>query len=151
MTIKIVEVLTQILDGMNRDIPIEKINHDLSGKPDIDQATLSVAYSLLYDHFISVDKPLKKGKKPNRKNRILNNQENDALGAENYNYLLHLLNVGMIDEYTFESILEQASIIPGEKITKDDIDWMILISLLEIDSGILPGSRVLLYSSDVIN
>jgi uncharacterized protein Smg (DUF494 family) len=50
-----------------------------------------------------------------------------------------------------EMTLEQIMMYPKETITKDDINWIILISLIDFNSDILPGSRVLLYSSDTIN
>lgn len=151
MTTKIVEILAEILEGFHKNLTLEEMNTTLSVKKDIDQKTLSVAYSLVYDHLIPVRELWKKRGQKHNQVRILNSEEKEILGAESYNYLLYLLNVGLIDSETFESILEQVVIFPEHKLSREDINWMILISLLEIDSEILPGSRVLLYASDVIN
>ena len=40
---------------------------------------------------------------------------------------------------------------PENTITRNDINWIILISIVDFSVDILPGSRVLLYSSDTIN
>ncbi len=40
---------------------------------------------------------------------------------------------------------------PRNHISLDDINWLILISLVNYDSKILPGSRATLFSTDTIN
>ncbi len=151
MTAKIVEVLTKILEGLNQNNSLEEVNDRLKLNKEFDSQTLSAAFSLIYDKVL-INKSKSAGGKKNKKNfRILTEEEKEILGNQNYNYLMHLLNVGLIDAFDLDIIIEQLSYSMGEPISKEDINWIILFSLVEFDSEILPGSRVLLYSSDTIN
>lgn len=150
MTTKIVEVIAQILDGLKRDISLEEVNLLLSKNKDFDKQTVSAAFSLVYDKILA--KKLSKKKNPNPGNRrLLSDEEKDFLGMENYNHLMHLQNIGLIDARDIEIILEQLLLFPEDTITREDINWMILVALVDFNSKILPGSRVILYPSDTIN
>jgi hypothetical protein len=59
--------------------------------------------------------------------------------------------VGLLDPLDVDLLVEQMTMFPEEKVSKDDINWIILFSLVDFDAEVLPGSRVLLYSSDTIN
>jgi len=151
MTAKIVEVLAKILEDLNlKQIPLEEINKNLLVKAGFDKQTVSAAFSLVYDKVLDINLSERR-KQHSLQMRILTQSEIDVIGLENYNYLLYLLNVGLITFIDMDLILEQLLLFPAEEIKKDDINWIVFISLIDFDSEVLPGSRVLLYSSDVIN
>ncbi len=152
MTSKIVEVLAKILEGLGNNSTIEEVNSSLMKSKQFDEQILGIAYSLIYDKVLS-KKNLTPGN-PNKKKsgiRFLSDSEKEALGFENLNYLLHLVNVGLLESDNFELILDQITLFPENKVTRREINWIILLSLVEFDSEILPGSRMLLYSSDTVN
>lgn len=151
MPTKIVEVLAKILDGLNKNFTLEEVNLSLVKNKEFDQQTVGVAFSLVYDKVLSNKLNPKKRKKISNNFRILSEEEKDSLGLENYNYLMHLYNVGLITSTDVETILEQVGLFPDNTVTKEDINWIILISLIDFNSEIPPGSRILLYSSDTIN
>jgi len=151
MTAKIVEVLAKILEDLNlKQIPLEEINKNLLVDAGFDKQTVSAAFSLVYDKVLDINLPERR-KQPSRQIRILTQSEIDVIGLENYNYLLYLLNVGLITFIDMDLIIEQLLLFPAEEIKKDDINWIVFVSLVDFDSEVLPGSRILLYSSDVIN
>jgi len=152
MTTKVVEVLAKILDGLNKNISLEDVNKILSKEKQFDKQTVSAAFSLVYDK-ITDSKVLKQIDIDNSSKglRIFSEQEVEEIGIENYNYLLHIQNIGLIDTKDLEVLIEQILVYPTSKITLDDINWLILVSLVDYDSEILPGSRVTLFSSDTIN
>ena len=152
MTTKVVEVLAKILDGLNKDFSLEDVNKSLVKEKKFDKQTVSAAFSLVYDK-IAMNKVAK-----NMENnsygeglRILSEEEIETIGIEYYNYLIHVQNIGLIDSSNFEILLEQILMFPTSRITLDDINWLILVSLVDYDSKILPGSRVTLFSTDTIN
>jgi uncharacterized protein Smg (DUF494 family) len=152
MTAKIVEVLAKILEGLSNNSSIEDVNRALIKSQKYDKQILGIAFSLVYDKVLN-RKSVKRAKDVKQKisSRILSELEKEVLGVDNYNYLLHLLNVGLLDQENLEIILDQITIFPETKVTRREINWIILLSLVEFDSEILPGSRVLLYSSDIVN
>lgn len=149
---KIVDILTKILEGLGQGYSFEELNQYLIKKKKYDQQTLSIAFSLLYDK-ISFDE-LRANENDNKQKksmRFLTEEEKEILGEDNYNYLLHLYNVGLINSEILEEILEQISIYPENRITRNEINWLVLLSLVEYDVEVPPGSRILLYTSDSVN
>jgi uncharacterized protein Smg (DUF494 family) len=152
MTSKIVDVLAKILEGLSNDLQIEEVNRSLMRNHQFDRQILGIAFSLIYDKVLTKRNKSDIALDHNEKSiRILSETERDILGISNYNYILHLINVGLLDTANLESILDQITLFPDSKITRRDINWIILLSLVEYESEILPGSRVLLYSSDIVN
>lgn len=152
MTTKVVEVLAKILDGLNKDFSLEDVNSILNKEKQFDKQTVSAAFSLVYDK-IAINKSSNNIEmdKSSKGLRIFNDLEIEEIGLENYNYLLHIQNIGLIDTKDLEILIEQILLYPTSNITLDDINWLILVSLVEYDSKILPGSRVTLFSTDTIN
>ncbi|MFH0733894.1 MAG: DUF494 family protein [bacterium] len=152
MITKIVEVIAIILENLNKNYSLEEVSQKLTTLKEYDQQTVSAAFSLIFDKVLS-SKIMKKNENTVRsKNfRILDNKEIELIGLENYNYIINLSNVGLIDSTDIEIILEHISEFSERIITKEDINWIIFLSLIDLDAGLLPGSRVLLYSSDTIN
>lgn len=152
MTAKIVEVLAKILEGLKAKDSLENITEHLYSDKELDEQTLSAALGLVFDKFLTNKMLLISNDASNNKSfRILTEEEINIIGEENYGYIQHLVNVGLLEPLDVELILEQMTIFPEEKLSKDDINWIILFSLVNFDSELLPGSRVLLYSSDTIN
>jgi uncharacterized protein Smg (DUF494 family) len=149
MTTKFVEVLAKILEGLGQDYSFEEVNNRLLKEKTINKQTISAAFSWLYDK--KLNKISNQKKSISKKIRFLNHEEIDLLGIENYNYIIHLINVGLLNSSDLDSILDQLFLYPGENITKEEINWIILFSLVDFSEDVLPGSRFLLYSSDTIN
>ncbi|MEW6652071.1 MAG: DUF494 family protein [Bacteroidota bacterium] len=152
MTSKLVDVLAKILEGLSRNASLEEVSKGLIKSKQFDENLLSAAFSLVYDKILlktslkKIDDNLTK-----RSIRMLSDDEVNILGLGNYNYLLHLINLGLIDSSNLETILNQISLFPEIRVTRKEINWIILLSLVELDSELLPGSRFLLYSSDTVN
>lgn len=152
MTAKIVEVLAKILEGLKNNISIEEVTRHLNINKDFDDQTVSAALGLVFDKFLANRLELyKEGDSTSKSFRLLTSEEINIIGSENNRYIQHLVNVGLLEPLDVELLIEQMTMFPEERISKDDINWIILFSLVDFNSEILPGSRVLLYSSDTIN
>lgn len=152
MTAKIVEVLAKILEGLGNDHSLEEVTTLLKRNKEYDEQIVSAAFSLVFDKVFANKFGITKKRNANRKNfRVLSNEEVSLIGIQNYNYIQHLVNIGLLEPLDVELLIDQVTAFPDEKISKEDINWMILFPLVDFESEILPGSRVLLYSSDRIN
>ena len=114
---KVVEVITHILESLNNNVSLEELNQSLLKSKEYDPQTIGIAFSLIYDKIFLKKK--KDSKDNNRKKsiRILSEEEMENLGIDNYNYLLHLSNLGLIDADNFENLLEQINYFPENKLT----------------------------------
>lgn len=150
MTSKIIEVLAKILEDLGKNSSFEEVSNNLIKEKNFNNQTISTAFSWLIDHKLA-SKHNSGYKQGDKKFRILLDEEKEILGSENYNYLIYLLNIGLITASDLNSILEQVMLYPGELITKEEINWIILFSLVDPNDKYLPGSRYLLSTSDTIN
>ncbi|MDA3861365.1 MAG: DUF494 family protein [Melioribacteraceae bacterium] len=125
---------------------------NLNKENKFDKQTVSAAFSLVYDK-IALNKIAKDITTISGSEglRILSEYEIEAIGIDSYNYLIHVQNIGLIDSSDIEVLIEQILLYPTSQITLDDINWLILVSLVDYDSKILPGSRITLFSTDTIN
>ncbi|MCX7876287.1 MAG: DUF494 domain-containing protein [Melioribacteraceae bacterium] len=150
MTSKIVEVLTKILEAINKNKTLEEVGKNLKKSKEYDEKIINVAFALLYDKII-LNKSSDVLENDSKSFRIFSDEEIEIIGIDNQNYLIHLLNLGLIDRINLEKILYQITLFPELKISKNDINWMIILSLMENNNNLLPGSRFLLNSSDIVN
>ncbi len=151
MNTKVVEVLAQILDGLNKNYSLEDVNSRITDENRFDKQTVSAAFSLVYDKILNNSGEKIIDDKKNRNVRLLNEEEIESIGIEYYNYLMHLQNIQLLDSDDIEMLLEQILLFPNQTLSFEDINWMILVSLVEFNTKILPGSRVILYATDKIN
>ncbi len=151
MNTKVVEVLAQILDGLNKNRSLEDVNSKINNENKFDKQTVSAAFSLVYDKILTNSGENIVDEKKNKNFRLLNEEEIESIGLEYYNYLMHLQNIQLLDSDDIEMLLEQILLFPNRTLSFEDINWMILVSLVEFNTKILPGSRVILYATDKIN
>lgn len=151
MNTKVVEVLAQILDGLNKNYSLDDVNSKITNENKFDKQTVSAAFSLVYDKILNNSGEKTEDDNINKDFRFLNDEEIEAVGIEYYDYLIHLQNIQLLDSDDIEMLLEQILLFPNQTLTFEDINWMILVSLVEFNTKILPGSRVILYATDKIN
>lgn len=151
MNTKVVEVLAQILDGLNKNYSLDDVNSKITNENKFDKQTVSAAFSLVYDKILNNSGEETEDDNRNKDFRFLNDEEIEAVGIEYYDYLIYLQNIQLLDSDDIEMLLEQILLFPNQSLTFEDINWMILVSLVEFNSKILPGSRVILYATDKIN
>jgi len=146
--IKVVELMVEILDALRNNISLEDFNHKINLENKFDRQTICAAFSIVFEKTCIISKK----KLFNTKSmRVFSNEEFLFLGSDNANYLIYLLNIGLIDKEDMEFIIEQLSIYPEDKISKEEINLIILLIIIEKSSNVLPGSRVTLIPSDTIN
>ncbi len=148
MNEKVIDILTVIAENWRESKSFDEILRILNKKREIDETTVNVAFSLFFEKVLSkknIDESATSG------HRIFTEEEKQIVGNENYNYLLKLLNLKIINLYELEMIVERIMELPDVKFDKEDINWMALYALTELPSDVLPGSRLDLFSSDKIN
>ena len=150
MTSKIIDVLTKILEALNQNKSLDDVNKRLKKSKEFDDKLINAAFALLYDKII-LNKSSELLNEELKSFRMFSSEEIEILGIENQNYLIHLLNLGLIDANNLERILYQVTLFPELNVSRNDINWMIILSLTESNNSLLPGSRFLLNSSDTVN
>jgi len=146
--IKVVELMVEILDALRNNISLEDFNHKINLENKFDRQTICAAFSIVFEKTCIISK---KKIFDTKSMRVFSNEELLFLGSDNANYLIYLLNIGLIDKEDMEFIIEQLAIYPEDKISKEEINLIILLIIIEKSSNVLPGSRVTLIPSDTIN
>ena len=122
---RVLEIVVYLMDHMRENhgaLPfMEDITGEFKGMGYTD-AEVSSAYSWVLDRFESMHETFfEQFPSEHFSNRVLTQYERLQLTSEAYGYLLKLLNLHVIDDQQFESILERAVIFGPRLISLDQI------------------------------
>lgn len=144
------QMLVETIRKMNGQI--KPIVNEFKEKEMDDHTLYIAAYSWIYEKIVrnriqehSADQPDPKNK------RIFSTEEITALGIENIGLIQKLYHSSLLTETDLDIIMSQIKLLPEEQRSLDELMLLILYLLLDADLDTLPGSRMLLYSSDTIN
>ena len=152
MSSEIVKVLETIVQAINNNYSFEEVEHSLRLSHKKKKTLIAAAYSWVYEkkmRELYISKAL--NGHSSKSLRIMSENEASVIGLQNYDYILHFYNIGLININEFEKIIDNIMTVPEEIINKENINLLILSVILDIDRVSLPGSRYTLYSSDTIN
>ncbi len=152
MISEIVEVLTRLFESVKKASSLEDFEKLTLFNKRYKKNIIATAYSWLHEK-ITRDSFLNNTERieSSRSIRVLSEPEIQIIGLDNYNYLLHLYNVGLLNSVDFEIIVDEICMFSPELISTELINILVLSLFLELDSYTLPGSRLQLHSSDKIN
>ncbi len=146
----IVEIFTDIIDTLDEKSDYKYLRKKLNKKAN--RGAAATAYSWIFDKIIATRFSDEYRAANNQKNfRFFSPAEMNSIGNENVNFLLKLYNMGFVTKDELEQVIDQLKIIPDGEVLKEHISWIVLSSFFELNNVTLPGSRLLLYSSDTIN
>jgi uncharacterized protein Smg (DUF494 family) len=151
MNTELIDILVEIVEGIHNKQSIERILKRINKTRKVNKNLIAAIYSWIFDKITKDIAEKMDGKSASGGMRLLSNQEMDIIGVENYNYILHLYNMGLLNNADLEKIMDQALTFQDGELKTDEINYLILSIFLESDSELPPGSRFLLYSSDTIN
>lgn len=152
MVTEIVDLLADIFENMDKTSSLDKAMDEIKINERYNKNVLATAFSWIYEKKIrdmgeaaEHEELITKGK------RIFSEEEKSLIEVYNFNYLLHLNNIGLLTNLDLEVIIEELKLFPRELINTESINVIIISLFLEVNTLTLPGSRLLLYSSDTIN
>lgn len=152
MVMEIVNLLKDIFEQLDSTSSLDKAIDDLTIKKSYNKNTLATAFSWIYEKTIrDISESSESTGLVSKGKRIFSEEEKIFIGINNYNYLLHLNNIGLLTNPDLEIIIEELKLFPRELINTESINVIIISLFLEVNTLTLPGSRLLLYSSDTIN
>lgn len=152
MSSEIVKVLETIVQGIDKDYSFEDIERSLRLPNKKRKTLIAAAYSWIYEKKLRdlyITREL--NQHVSKSIRILSENEASIVGLQNYDYILHFYNIGLINSSEIEIIIDNIISFPEKTRTKESINLLMLSVILDIDRVSLPGSRYTLYSSDTIN
>lgn len=148
---EITKVLEEVINNLNSE-PAEKTFKRLNKKYKYNKNAVAAVYSWIYDKLMSDSyEHHYQFSADYRSYRILSDEEVTQIGLNNYDYLLHFYNKGILTNNDLEVIMEQIKLFGGEEVSLEQLTLLILSLFLELNNFTLPGSRAILYSSDLIN
>ncbi|MCK9210076.1 MAG: DUF494 family protein [Ignavibacteriaceae bacterium] len=148
---RLAEVLSKLLDGLAKENSLEQVELKLLKKKKYDKTVVATAYSWIYDKINANQHGSKTHQSISRGMRIFSEDEMHVIGMKNYNRLLKLYNIGLLIDSDLDGIMEQIFFFPEFPLSEDEMNFLILNSIIDVDKLSIPGSRKLLYLSDKIN
>jgi len=152
MVTEIIKLLTDIFENLDETSSLDKAIDEIVIRKRYNKNVLATAFSWIYEKTIrDMGKAGEQNVLLSKSKRIFSEDEKLLIGTENFNYLLHLNNIGLLTNFDLEIIIEEIKLFPRELINTESINVIIISLFLEVNTLTLPGSRLLLYSSDTIN
>jgi uncharacterized protein Smg (DUF494 family) len=152
MLTDMVNLLADIFESLDNYSSLDKAADNISISKKYNKNILATAFSWIYEKTIrDISEAAEYNGLVSSSKRIFSEEEKILVGTENFNYLLHLNNIGLLTNYDLEIIVEELKLFPRELINTEAINVIIISLFLEVNTLTLPGSRLLLYSSDTIN
>jgi len=152
MISKIVDALVKVREKINekniKDENLENLELENIYKKNI----VAAAYSWIYEKN-QREQAIANSNTVNQRQgiRIPSEREIRAIGINNYDYLLRFYNIGLLTSFEFDYILDELKLLPLDIIDIDEINVLLLSLYLDLEKLSLPGSRLMLHSSDTIN
>lgn len=152
MVTDIVNLLTDIFENLDSTGSLDQAMDNISISKRYNRNILATAFSWIYEKTIrDMGEAAEHNELITEGKRIFSEEEKIVIGTENSDYLLHLNNIGLLTNTDLEIIIEELKLFPRELINTESINVIIISLFLEVNTLTLPGSRLLLYSSDTIN
>lgn len=148
MTSELINILVKLAEEINNRKSIEKVLEKISHDSKVSKNLLAALYSWIFD---KINRDSEEQIYFGKGTRILSEDEIEQIGIQNYSYILHLYNLGLLDYSDLEKIIGQALVYPEGELDDEQINLLVLSIFLETNINLPPGSRFLLYSSDTIN
>lgn len=149
------DILSNIINGISENKPLEEIEKKLQSSKYYNTSAVAAAYSWIFDRIMANLLIKDVEEEPAEKNKIsrrfYSKEETDRLGAENLNHLFRLKNFGLLTHKDINHIVEWLSLSPIDHLTKYELNLVILGMLLENKQIVPPGSRTNLFLNDQVN
>ena len=149
MSEKIYNAIADILETLSLGMSFEDIEARLNNDKKYDKKTIAAAFSWLLDKILLDDNY--ESEKSGKSFRIFSEQELRGIGKENCDYLIKLNRIGVISNAELEDIVEKLISNFEGGVDKRLVNYILMMTMAEIDEKAFPGSRILLSSSDKIN
>jgi hypothetical protein len=141
-----VNAIKLVFDQIVKSKTPEQVLENIKNIRKHDENIIAVIYSWIYE------KLGKKSEKPSLNGyRIISSEEISLIGIENYSYILHFYNLGLISSEEIDRLINQLEMMPETLINTKLINILLITMFIYGDAAMLPGSRLHLYSSDTIN
>jgi hypothetical protein len=151
MVSEIVEVIVRVFEGIKKENSLQDVEKLLPNGNIYHKNIIPAAYSWIYDKSVrdSINKEI--SVTADSGFRILSNEEKYLFGEEIEKYLMHLYNIGLLNNNDIDKIVVQMQLFPENAKNLDNINLLILSLFFDTEKKSLPGSRYILYSSDTVN
>ncbi len=153
MNKEFINILLTIIEELQIRKDLDEVIDIFNNSKEFDEKQVYAAFSILFEKMIQLK--AEGLLNPPIGNRFLDETELNHIGTEKYNYLLKLMNLGIINSIDFENIINEMMFIPEVEIDKNEFKILVLASIANTnqnsDLGQFPNSQSTLFISDKIN
>lgn len=149
---KIVEILLQLITGIKENKVIEESEINRLIEKGYTQTEISAAFSWLYDKVQFGESLLTDADEISPKSyRVFHEAEKLIFSQETRGYLMQCYELGLIDEWDMEYIIDRVVFSGFSKVTLSEIKSLVMSAIFDFDDSDRIGSRIMLNSKDTIN
>ena len=148
---RIVEILIYIMSEIQENKGLAEIDLGELKDKGYTQSEISTAFSWLYDTMHLSEGVLSHpARAAEGSRRMLHDIEKTLITTEGQGYLIHLSELGLLDEQDVEQVIERAMVSGYEKLTLQELQELVAFVLFS-KSGSSGSNRSMLNSRDTIH
>ncbi|MGC8594468.1 MAG: DUF494 family protein [Candidatus Kryptoniota bacterium] len=148
---RIIDLIVYLLGKLRERNRISKLEVSRLAEFGYTQTEISTALSWIYDK-MNAKQPLKRMTKSEVQSyRIFHQVEKHILTKEARGFLIEMFELGLIDKFDLENIIERAMMTGSSSVGLGDIKSIAAAVLFNFNAPGNYGSRLMLDSSDTIN
>lgn len=149
---KIVEILLQLITGIKEHKVIEESEINRLIEKGYTQTEISAAFSWLYDKVQFGESFMTDTAEISPKSyRIFHEAEKMIFSSEARGYLMQCYELGLIDEWDMEYIIDRVVFSGFSKVNLSEIKSLVMSAIFDFDDSDRIGSRIMLNSKDTVN
>jgi uncharacterized protein Smg (DUF494 family) len=128
---KVVEILVFLMNEMRDDRPLAEIDLAELRERGYTQSEISTAFSWLHDHFGESAGTVRRLSHPDAASRrMLHEAEKLMLSVEAQGLLIHLTELGVLDDHALETVIERAMMSGYERLSVRDLEGIVASVIL---------------------
>jgi uncharacterized protein Smg (DUF494 family) len=148
---RIIEIIVILLNELKQSNQLDQKEVEMLSKMGYTQNEISTAFSWIYSKLyegekIFVDKP-----KSKNSHRFLHEVEKNIITPEAYGYIVQLRELGLINDFDIEVIIDKIMVSGYLKVYLHDIKMFIASYLLDMDDMSNTNKRITINTNDTIN
>jgi Smg protein len=149
---KVVEILIYIMSEIHENKMLSEIDISDLQTRGYTQSEISAAFSWLYDNlFLKEGGSTLRARSTKGSWRVLHEAEKFIVSTECQGYLIQLRELGLLDDFDLENVIERAMISGTERLSLADIQGIVASVLLAKSGGNDGPIRPMLDSGDTVH
>ena len=148
---RIIELIVLLLEELQHNKQLLQSDVEKLTNLGYTQNEINTAFSWIYSKYYQGDKIFLEKSNSKHFHRFLHEVEKNVITSESYGYIIQLRELGLLNDYDIELIIDKIMVSTFHKINLADMKMFIASYLLDVDEMNSTNKRISLNTNDTLN